>query len=339
MKILRIWFGCSLGLATSMVLGWDFGFIAILIPLFVLGKVDQFHLPLMIMILAAAIWTTIQMTLLWEFFHVYPIILFILVGIVFLINSIAMTNKKTFLIGYMGLLLGSVLLNFSSYTFMDIEELSITIIVACFANIIICGIAHWLFPEPETASIEAAPTEQVAVNSIDRVSQVAMVWVIAMCAFVVFQVFDLFDSGAANASILIILAPMTCVGIIQMAKIRIVGTALGCLAGLGVQLTLGLWFENAFLYWLLFTIAMGPFCYWQTQGDAKAAISLAGMAALCVPLTSALAPGESDAIFAILYRFSSIFVAVVLSVLVTLFVQYLFDRTSIKASRIPHNQA
>ncbi|MCK6263481.1 DUF2955 domain-containing protein [Vibrio sp. ZSDE26] len=344
MKALRIWFGCSLGLAISMVLGWDFGFLTILMPLFVLGKIDHFHLPAMIMIFAAAVWTSLQITLLWEFFNIYPVILFILVGVAFLINSIAMTNQKTFLIGYMGLLLGSILLNFSSYTFMDIEELSITIIVACIANIVICSIAHWLFPEPEGKPSteepkQAAPESDSAISRIEGMTQVAMVWSIAMFAFVVFQVFDLYDSAAANASILIILAPMTCIGILQMAKIRIIGTALGCVAGLAVQLTLGLWFENPFLYWLLFTIAMGPFCYWQTQGIAKAALSLSAMAALCVPLTSALAPGESDAVFSILYRFSSIFIAVILSVLVMLCIQYVFDRTLPKPniSKRTHN--
>ncbi len=343
MKALRIWFGCSFGLAISMVLGWDFGFLAILMPLFVLGKVDRFHLPLMLMILGVSVWTIIQITLLWEFFHVYPIILFILVGVVFLINSLAMMNIKTFLIGYMGLLLGSILLHFSSYTFMDIEELSITIIVACIANIVICSVAHWLFPEPDAELISEEPKHAnkdsgSVINRIDGISQVVMVWSIAMLAFVTFQVFDLYDSAAANASILIILAPMTCIGIMQMAKIRIIGTALGCLAGLAVQLTLGLWFENPFLYWLLFTIAMGPFCYLQTQGVAKAAISLSAMAALCVPLTSALSPGESDAVFALLYRFSSIFVAVILSVLVMLCIQYVFDRTLPKTSRDEQTQ-
>ncbi len=35
-----------------------------------------------------------------------------------------------------------------------------------------------------------------------------------------------------------------------MAKIRIIGTALGCIAGMAVQLILGSWFGYGLLFWL-----------------------------------------------------------------------------------------
>ncbi|MFV8423166.1 DUF2955 domain-containing protein, partial [Vibrio parahaemolyticus] len=40
MKTLRIWFGCSLGLALNMIFGWSYGFFAIMMPLFILGRMD-----------------------------------------------------------------------------------------------------------------------------------------------------------------------------------------------------------------------------------------------------------------------------------------------------------
>ncbi len=323
MKALRIWFACSFGLALSMVFGLDFGFLAILLPMFVLGNTDKFHLPMLIMVLISAIWTTIQMSLVWDLFKIYPFILVVLVGLVFVFKCLAMTKKTTFLVGYMGLIVGSIILNFSSYTFMDIEEMSITIWVYCALNIVICAIAYWLFPATPEAEQDQGDTGQSTV--VYEKGQIFMVWFMAMLAFLTFQLLDLYDSASAHASILVILAPMTFTGALLMAKVRIVGTAIGCLLGLAMQLVLGLWFENAFLYWLLFTIAMGPLCLWQTQGKAKAAISFSAMAALSVPMTSALSPGEKDAFFAILYRFSSIFVAVVLSAVVIFLIQKLFE--------------
>ncbi|WP_047049986.1 DUF2955 domain-containing protein [Vibrio mexicanus] len=334
MKTLRIWFACSLGLAVTVMFGLDYGFLAILLPMFVLSNTDSFNMPLLMLILISAAWTTIQAMLLVDVLGGYPVIFLLAVALVFLVKSIAMTNKKTFLIGYMGIIIGSVILNLSTYPFIDIEDMAITIWVYCLLNIVICALAYWWFPskkaldqptteqksaEPSQAEeTEAQPPQYVAEN-------VFMVWFIAIVAFVTFQVFDLYDSSAAHASVLVILAPMSCAGALKMAKVRIIGTIMGCLAGLGMQLILGLWFDNAFLYWLLFTIAMGPFCYWQTQGPAKGAIAFSAMAALTVPMTTALSPGEKDAFFALLYRFSSIFVAVVIGAILIFVLQQCFE--------------
>ncbi len=83
-------------------------------------------------------------------------------------------------------------------------------------------------------------------SDIDYISQVAAGWVVAMAAFIVFQVADLYDSLSAQASILIILTPMTLAGLLAMAKIRIIGTALGCIAGMAVQLILGSWYGHGY---------------------------------------------------------------------------------------------
>ncbi|MCJ2377861.1 DUF2955 domain-containing protein [Vibrio sp. ZSDZ34] len=310
MKTLRIWFACSLGLALSVVFGLDYGFLGIILPMFVLSNTDSFNVPLLLLILVSSVWTTIQAMLLVDIMGSYPMMLLLAVALVFMTKCIAMTNKKTFLIGYMGIVIGSLVLNLATYPFVDIEDMSITVWVYAALNIVICAIAYWVFPAQEeshnASGGEVSSPAYVAEN-------VLTVWIVAMVAFVTFQVLDLYDSAAAHASMLVILAPMSCAGALKMAKVRIIGTAMGCAVGLGMQMVLGLWFESAFLYWLLFTIAMGPFCYWQTQGPAKGAIAFSAMAALTVPMTSALSPGDKDAFFALLYRFSSIFVAVVVS--------------------------
>ncbi|MCY9824543.1 DUF2955 domain-containing protein [Vibrio chagasii] len=327
MKTLRIWFACSLGLAISILLDWDLGFLAILLPLFVLGISDKINVSLLAIIMISAVFTTTVASVIWEVFKHYPVVLFLLVGILFLSYCIAMTNKKTFIIGYMGLIVGSIILNLSSYPFMDVEELCITVWAYSLSNIFICALAYYLFPEPVKVDIEDLDETD---ESSYVAKQVMMVWFVVMAALFVFQFADLYDSVAAHASILVILIPMTCSGAIQMAKVRIIGTTLGCLAGLIIHLVLGLWLENAFLYWLLFTIAMGPFCYWQTQGVVKSALSTSAMAALTVPLTTALIPGERDAFYAILYRFSSIFIAVLLSAICIFLIQKTLEHHALK---------
>lgn len=315
MKTLRIWFGCSMGLALSMLFGWSYGFFAVMLPLFVLGRLDHFSLPMVLMVLFSAVWSTVQATFILEYLQFHPTLMLAAVGIMMLFKCIAMMNQKTYLFGYMGLLVGSIVLNFASYDFIDIEEFNVNLWVISFCNIFVCALAYWLFPEPESKMVQTEMTTPVK-SDIDYISQVAMGWVVAMAAFVVFQVGDLYDSLSAQASILIILTPMTLAGSMAMAKIRIIGTALGCMAGMAVQLILGSWFGHGLLFWLAFTIAMGPFCLWLTKGQVKGAIAFSAMSALSVPLTTSLVPEQKDAFFSILYRFSSIFVAVLLTAMV-----------------------
>lgn len=315
MKTLRIWFGCSMGLALSMVFGWSYGFFAIMMPLFILGRMDRFSLPSLLMVFFSAVWSTVQATYIVEFLQFHPTLMIAAVGIMMLFKCVAMMNQKTYLFGYMGLLVGSIVLNFASYNFMDIEEFNVNLWVIAFSNIFVCALAYWIFPEPESQCEQAEISTPVK-SDIDYISQVAMGWVVAMTAFIVFQVADLYDSLSAQASILIILTPMTLAGSMAMAKIRIIGTALGCLAGMSVQLILGSWYGHGLLFWLAFVIAMGPFCLWLTKGQIKAAIAFSAMSALSVPLTTSLVPEQKDAFFSILYRFSSIFVAVLLTAMV-----------------------
>ncbi|WP_282176442.1 DUF2955 domain-containing protein [Vibrio nereis] len=315
MKTLRIWFGCSLGLALSMLFGWSYGFFAIMMPLFILGQMDKFTLPSLLMVCFSAVWTTVQATFIVEYLQFHPTLMLAAVGIMMLFNCIAMMNQKTYLFGYMGLLVGSIVLNFASYDFIDIEEFNVNMWVMTFCNIVVCALAYWLFPEPQSPTEQTMPSTPVK-SDVDYISQVAMGWVVAMAAFIVFQVADLYDSLSAQASILIILTPMTLAGSLAMAKIRIIGTALGCLAGMALQLILGSWYGHGLLFWLAFTIAMGPFCLWLTKGQIKAAIAFSSMSALAVPLTTSLVPEEKDAFFSILYRFSSIFIAVLITAMI-----------------------
>ncbi|GAK19726.1 LOW QUALITY PROTEIN: permease of the major facilitator superfamily [Vibrio sp. JCM 19052] len=288
----------------------------------------HFSLPLVLMVLFSAVWTTVQATFILEYLQFHPTLMFAAVGIMMLFKCIAMMNQKPYLFGYMGLLVGSIVLNFASYDFMDIEEFNVNLWVISFSNIFVCALAYWLFPEPESKILQTEMTTPVK-SDIDYISQVAMVgwwrWRRFWCS-----IGDLYDSLSAQASILIILTPMTLAGSMAMAKIRIIGTALGCIAGMAVQLILGSWFGHGLLFWLAFTIAMGPFCLWLTKGQVKAAIAFSAMSALSVPLTRSLVPEQKDAFFSILYRFSSIFVAVLLTAMVMWVVHHWIRVMSLK---------
>ncbi|WP_146029992.1 DUF2955 domain-containing protein, partial [Vibrio vulnificus] len=93
----------------------------------------------------------------------------------------------------MGLLVGSIVLNFASYDFIDIEDFNLNLWVISLANIAICAFAYWLFPEQNTTQRNNTMTTHVK-SDMDYISQVAMGWVVAMSAFLLFQFADLYDS-------------------------------------------------------------------------------------------------------------------------------------------------
>lgn len=314
MKSLRIWFGCSLGLGLSILFDWSYGFFAVMMPLFILGKMDKFHLAAHILVFISALWATIVPTLLIDVFQSFPIILTISVGLMMLINCIAMMKPSTYLFGFTGLFVGSIVLSFASYDFFDIEDFNVNLWIVSLSNIAVCALSYFLFPDDSQSPADHVETP--IKQDLDYIAQVALGWCVSMIAFVIFQVSDLYDSLSALASIIIILTPMTLSGAMGVAKIRIIGTALGCIAGAIIQVFLGHWFSNGILFWLSITIAMGLFCHWQTKGQIKGALGFSAMSALTVPLTTTLIPEQQDAFFSILYRFSSIFVSVGMTVMV-----------------------
>ena len=313
MKVMRIWFACSFGMAISMIFDWSYGFLAMIMTVFLLHIKLERNLPMALMLVFSAIYTSIEFTYVVEVFQAHPLILTGVVAILMLIKCIAMMHPMTYLFGFGGLLIGSMILNFASYDFFDMADFNVNLWVNCLGGLAIYLLSHLLFPEPPDSEPQPAPppkTEQ------DKIIQVASGWIIVMSLFVIFQTFDLFDSLSALISVIIILVPFTLVGVVGMGKVRVIGTALGCLAGLMLQIVLGKWFSNPMLFWLGFTIAVGLISKLFGKGMIQAGIAFSAIAALSVPLTTALVPEQRDATFALLYRFSSIFVAVLATTLI-----------------------
>ncbi|MCG9732086.1 DUF2955 domain-containing protein [Shewanella sp. Isolate13] len=319
-KTQRIWFGCVFGLAVTLVFGWSNGMFAALLPMFVLTQLERWNSGIIVQLIVAVAWVCLQVTFIVGFFQPYPLLMTLAVAIMLLFKCIAMTHKTSYLFGYIGLLMGSILLNFGSFSGFDLEDFIMGLIASALLTGPVVALAFYLFPEPSAklpkASLAPPREAQTHIDNqrkdhIGMMRQAALGWIIAMAAFILFQVADLNDSLSAQASIFIVLAPMTFVGSMAVAKIRILGTFLGCLAGMILQLTLYSLANNMILFLLGFAIAAGVFCRWLAIGGIKAGLGFSAMSALTVPLTSAFVPEQQDAFFSICYRFSSIVVAVI----------------------------
>ncbi|PKH04805.1 MFS transporter [Moritella sp. Urea-trap-13] len=329
MKTMRLWFACVFGLALSMVFGWSYGFFAILLPTFIIARADHFNVSLINQMVLGIVWVSLEVNFISGFLQPYPWLMTVAVAILFMSKCIAMTKPSGYLFGFTGLLVGSIALNFMSYPGFDSEEFTLTLWVSALAIYPICGLAYYLFSEPEReAKLEQSQQTNVAVqhDHIGVLRQTAMGWTISMLAFLIFQFGDLSDSVSAQASIFIVLTPMTFIGSMAAAKIRISGTLLGCVAGMAIQLGLSSWANNGLLFLMAFAIAVGFFAWLLALGGVKGGLGFSAMSALSVPLTTAFQPGQQDAFFAIIYRFSSITFTVVLTSLAIWFVHCVLVR-------------
>ncbi|WP_392339650.1 DUF2955 domain-containing protein [Moritella marina] len=315
MKAMRLWFACVFGLALSMVFGWSNGFFAVLLPVFIIARADDWHYGLINQMVFGIILVTLEVNFISGFLQPYPWLMTVAVAILFLSKCIAMTKPSRYLFGFTGLLVGSIALNFISYSSFDIEDFTVTLWVSAFAIYPICALAYFLFPEPVCKTMATPGTANSAVphDHTGVLRQAAMGWTIAMLAFLIFQFADLSDSISAQASIFIVLTPMTFIGAMAAAKIRISGTLLGCVAGMAIQLGLSSWANNGVLFLMAFAIAAGFFAWLIAMGGVKSGLGFSALSALAVPLTTAFQPGQQDAFFAIIYRFSSITFAVILT--------------------------
>ncbi|MBL4815758.1 MAG: DUF2955 domain-containing protein [Shewanella sp.] len=310
MKPLRIWFACVLGVTISTLLGWSNAMFMALFPVFVLVSLNRWNTGLFVQLILGTFWVSVQVSLIIGFLQPYPVLMLIAVGIMLLFKCFAMHHKSTYIFGYVGLLIGSILLNFGSYQAFDLENFIVGVWIATLMTLPICGLAFYCFPDPieegPIMSIQGQDKEPKAI-----LEQTALGWLVAMAAFIIFQVANLNDSLSAQASILVILAPMTLVGSMMAAKIRIIGTLAGCMAAMAIQFVLYDMFDNPILYLVSYAIAAGIFCRWLAKDPVWAGIGFSAISALTIPLTNTMVPGQQDAFFAILYRASSILVAVI----------------------------
>lgn len=313
MKALRIWFGCVLGFSMCTMFGWSNGMFGTLLPLFILSNLNRWNWGMFIQLIVSVVWVSIQVVLIVGFLQPYPLLMTVAVGIMLLFKCHAMHYKASYLFGYIGLLVGSILLNFGSYVTFDLENFIVGAWVAAIMVIPICALAFYLFPDPIDSNAPILKVEGQSKDPREMLEQTALGWMVAMIVFLIFEIGTLNDSLSAQASMLIMLSPMTVVGSLMMARIRIVGTILGCLAAMAMQLILYDLYDNPILYILSFAIASGYFCKWlASENPIMKGVGFSAMAALTIPITGVI-PGQKDAFFAILYRVSSIVVAVIIT--------------------------
>ncbi|USD39432.1 DUF2955 domain-containing protein [Ferrimonas sp. SCSIO 43195] len=307
----RLWLGACLAFALCTLTSWRYG--AMFTPLFsivLLSRLNQWHGLVARQLIQSIVTACLIANLILGFLQPFPLLMLTAVALWMAINCFSMTHPGSFMLGFVNLVIGSILLNVGSFDGFDLLDFSLDLVASALAAIAVTALMFLLFPGQ--AAPQATASEPPA--SATLLHNLTLSWWMVMLLFVAFQLLDLSDSLSAQAAAVILLTPMNLTGSAIATRARIVGTVIGCSAALSLQLLLFSYIDNLALYLLGFSLFLGPFAYWVCQGGESSAIGFAGISSLVV-LMSGVTPGQQDLFFATLYRFNSTLALVIVTAL------------------------
>ena len=187
--------------------------------------------------------------------------------------------------------------------------------------LIIAFALHIVFPDEEPRT----PLPKAAKDKASIRHEVIMCTTVATLSFAVFQTFDLVDSISAQAASVLILFPLCWKGATLSGWQRALGTLIGCNLALLAQLVLlnysdTLFFASFSLWILVFFISRQHVLSGGGAGTGFGVLTTFG-----ILYGQSLSP-QQDIIYSALYRFSSVVVAIALSLCVIYVVHSLLNK-------------
>jgi hypothetical protein len=237
-----------------------------------------------------------------------------------------MSNGSAFLFGALGVVSLSIQLNFSSYIDQNstIYPIILSNGLAIFITVIIAATMHAIFPDVSARILPKMPTK--AKESIRH--EVLLCATVATLSFVVFQVLDLKDSISAQAASVLILFSLCWKAAGMAGWQRAIGTLIGCNAALLSQLFL--YNHSDFLLFpvVILWILSFVFSRFHILGGGAPGIGFGVLTTFGILFGQSLGPGQ-DLIYSALYRFSSVSVAIVLSLCAIYIMHHFLNRFSV----------
>jgi uncharacterized membrane protein YccC len=257
-------------------------------------------------LLAAAVVCGIEVGIIGGLFGSHPALMTLIVFVLFLYRFACMSRGALFLFGANGVISLSIMLHFASYPDTDLNDLIFGNFWASVLSVLIAYLMTVLIPDVEPRSAYVPGPKQP-----HRMRHEALMGAsVATLSFLIFQAFDLRDSMSAQATTLLLLFPMHWNGALDYARKRAMGTVLGVVYGMAVQLLLYDWSGVLLLVVPMLWFGTLLFAQAHVKEASGSAVGFGAMTTLGILFGQYLTPGN-DLIFSALYRVSSILVAIV----------------------------
>ncbi|MGE6607337.1 DUF2955 domain-containing protein [Halomonas sp. NPDC076908] len=310
-QCLRVAGGGALGFIVSQLMGWNYGVFFTVFPMFLLGMVPILNGSIIRQFLANVSLNVLEVSLVVGLLKHMPVVMTLVVLGIFLFRFNLMAKGALFLFGANGVLTLSILLHFASYPNVDLSDLLASNLAASGLAVFIAMLMHTLFPDVEARKPPPRPSKSLAQIRHETL----MGGITATLSFVVFQVFDLQGSLSAQMATILVLFALGYSGAKISATKRAIGTLLGCNLALLMQLLLYTQSHHFLLVIWLYWLGLMLFAREHVYEGAGSGVGFGGLTTLGILFGQSLGP-QQDLVYSALYRFSSMSVALTLTLLV-----------------------
>ncbi|WNL41430.1 DUF2955 domain-containing protein [Halomonas sp. PAMB 3264] len=310
-QCLRVAGGATIGFVISKLMGWNYGVFFTVFPMFLLGMVPLLNASIIRQFLGNATFNVVEVSLIIGFLQHMPVVMTLVVLGIFLFRFNVMAKGPLFLYGANGVVTLSVLLHFASYPNVDLSELLGANFLASVLAVIIAMLMHTLFPDVSPRQ----PPPRVEKTAAQIRHETLLGGITATLSFVVFQTFDLRDSLSAQMATVLVLFAMGYAGAQVSSIRRIIGTLLGCNMALLIQLLLYSQSHHFLLVIVIYWLGLMLFAREHVREAGGSGVGFGGMTTLGILFGQSLGPSQ-DLVYSALYRFSSMFVALAVTLMV-----------------------
>lgn len=320
-QCLRIAFGGTLGFLICKLEGGNYGAFYTVFPMLLLGMVAQLNGHVLRQFLANIFLVSLLVLVGHGLLGDKPVPLTIAVAGLFALFFRAMTRGANFLFGATCVVNLSMLLHFASYPNANVLDMVASNLAAALLTVVIVVLMHWLFPDVEPR----APRQLPAKPPSNQRHEVILATTVATLSFIAFQVLDLQGSLSAQVATVLVLFPLNWKGAGPSGWNRAIGTFVGCNIGLVIQLILLNHFDV--LPFITFGLWLSLMVFGRLhmlEGGLSGA-GFSAMTTMAILFGQYLSP-QQDLVYSDLYRFSSLAVAVLLSLAAVYVMHQLLNR-------------
>ncbi|WP_252106743.1 MULTISPECIES: DUF2955 domain-containing protein [unclassified Halomonas] len=310
-QCLRVAGGATIGFVISKLMGWNYGVFFTVFPMFLLGMVPLLNAGIIRQFLGNAAFNVVEVSLIIGLLQHMPVVMTLVVLGIFLFRFNLMAKGPLFLYAANGVVTLSILLHFASYPGVDLSELLTANLLASVLAVIIAMLMHTLFPD--VSPRQPPPRAEKTAAQIRH--ETLLGGITATLSFVVFQTFDLRDSLSAQMATVLVLFAMGYAGAQVSSIRRIIGTLLGCNMALLIQLLLYSQSHHFLLVIMIYWLGLMLFAREHVREAGGSGVGFGGMTTLGILFGQSLGPSQ-DLVYSALYRFSSMFVALAITLMV-----------------------
>jgi len=320
-QCLRIASGGTLGFFICKLMNWDYGAFFGVYPMLLLGLVPTITPHVIRQFLACSALVSVETLVIQGLFGDRPGLMIPLVFGLFVFRFALMAQGPMFFFGALSSVFLSMLLHFGSYPDVNLYDMLTSNLVATWVTVAIACLMFLLFPDAEPR----APRTPTPKDAASRRHETLLGASVATLSFIVFQCFDLRDSLSAQIASILVLFPMHWNGVRFAGRVRALGTLRGCLMALALQVALYDHYDILPFVAILLWIAAMHCARIHMLENGMPGQGFGALTTLAIVLGQYLTPTH-DMMYSVLYRLSSVCLAVFVTLLVVFVLHSLLDR-------------